>query len=86
MYETFKQEAELSTKKTYNSGKIEDRFQCSIQDVSLEKKYDLITGRWALCYLYDKILYSFLKRCIFKLIDGRSKDKPGIMIISDPIT
>ena len=56
MYQTYAKEKELK-KKSDTIGKIGDRFQCSMTDLSLNKKYDFIYGHWSLGYLQEQDLY-----------------------------
>ena len=68
-------------RKHYMKGVIQDRFSCNLKHVSLEKPYDLVIARWCLGYLKDEDVGLFLTRCNQKLIEGRSNNKPGIMIL-----
>ena len=48
--------------------------------------YGLVIGHWSFCYLSDNDLFSFLQRARTKLIHGRPKDRPGIIIVKEDIT
>ena len=87
MLQTYLTENEFNmNRRSYQKAKIDSRYQCNLKDVPLEKKYDLVTGHWVLGYLTDEDLFVFLQRLRTKLIHGRPKDKPGIVIVKEDIT
>ena len=69
MRDTYAKEKELVNHPRIKA-KIKDRFQCSMQDLGITKKYDLIYGHWSLVYLKDEDVPGFLQRCRQSLLRG----------------
>ena len=83
---TYKTEEEIKeNSRNYHHGRIGERFFKGLKDVPLDKMYDLVIGHYALGYLSDDDLYTFLKRLRIKLMEGRPDGKPGIAIFKEPI-
>ena len=69
MRATYDKEDEIELRrKPYMVGKIEDRLQMDIKDISLEKQYNLIITRWGLGYMEQPDVIKFLKRARSKLL------------------
>ena len=69
---TFKTEEEIIEKKRkHHTGKIGERLHGGLNDVPLNKMYDLIISHYGLGYLTDQQLREFLKRTRASLIKGR---------------
>ena len=84
MRDTYAKEKELMGDPRIKA-KIKDRFQCSMKDLGITKKYDLIYGHFSLVYLTDDDVPDFLQRCRRSLLREQGENN-GLLIIKETIS